>query len=402
MTLGRDTLGRMTGYLDAGRASMLILLPVLVVGLWIGSGFIGRAIGKPKGLGTAGFWLGFGLGFIGWIIVATMQPPTQGYVFVQPGPVPSAFCTTCGQPTAPGARFCGGCGSPLAAKPYSVAPQAVLPHARVPSSRTARPGTALAITSGCLGLVAVAVLAIANDPDWSSGIGLDLVNVPGILVGVLVITAATLCFPIGTRKIGAASLGGIAGAYVGSSGLYISMADSFRWQVTQGFAWSGGLLILLGAAICSCVRVGRTGISVRGARLPVVIGAGAAALALSVASYWWPTVGHLQLRGGTVEAVLGRIVGGGVWAGVVLVAAAVTDRTARLWMIGSFSAFWLVTAPQWFWVFPDDRYYNYYGPVTVAGWVSLAAVAGLVALFVATNKIGGPANPKSYGQQFPA
>ena len=106
----------MIGYLDAGSASMLILLPVLVLGIWIGSGLIGRAIGKSKGLGTAGFWLGFGLGFIGWIIVATMQPPGPQYMYVQTGPAPGAFCTMCGQPTAPGARFCGGCGGPVSQK----------------------------------------------------------------------------------------------------------------------------------------------------------------------------------------------------------------------------------------------------------------------------------------------
>ena len=106
----------MIGYLDAGSASMLIFLPVLLIGLWIGSGFIGRAIGKPKGLGTAGFWLGFGLGFIGWIIVATMPPRVPQYMYLQPGIIPGAFCTMCGQPTAPSARFCGGCGGPVGQK----------------------------------------------------------------------------------------------------------------------------------------------------------------------------------------------------------------------------------------------------------------------------------------------
>jgi hypothetical protein len=43
--------------------------------LWCGvGGFIGYAIGNSKGRATEGFWLGFLLGVIGWIIVAFMQP----------------------------------------------------------------------------------------------------------------------------------------------------------------------------------------------------------------------------------------------------------------------------------------------------------------------------------------
>jgi uncharacterized membrane protein YeaQ/YmgE (transglycosylase-associated protein family) len=35
-------------------------------------GFLGRSIGKSKGRGTEGWWLGFVLGFIGLIIVACL------------------------------------------------------------------------------------------------------------------------------------------------------------------------------------------------------------------------------------------------------------------------------------------------------------------------------------------
>jgi hypothetical protein len=35
-------------------------------------GFLGRSIGKGKGRGTAGWWLGFVLGFIGLVIVACL------------------------------------------------------------------------------------------------------------------------------------------------------------------------------------------------------------------------------------------------------------------------------------------------------------------------------------------
>jgi hypothetical protein len=40
-------------------------------------GLIGFAIGNGKGRGAAGFWLGMFLGWIGWIIVATMRPSVE-------------------------------------------------------------------------------------------------------------------------------------------------------------------------------------------------------------------------------------------------------------------------------------------------------------------------------------
>lgn len=48
------------------------LIAVLVVALICGG--VGYAIGSGKGRGTAGFWLGFLLSWIGWIIVAVMEP----------------------------------------------------------------------------------------------------------------------------------------------------------------------------------------------------------------------------------------------------------------------------------------------------------------------------------------
>lgn len=48
---------------------------VIYIGIWIFvAGGIGALIGSAKGRGWAGFWLGVGLGFIGWIIVAVMEP----------------------------------------------------------------------------------------------------------------------------------------------------------------------------------------------------------------------------------------------------------------------------------------------------------------------------------------
>lgn len=40
-------------------------------------GFIGHSIGSSKGRGTSGFWLGFFLGIIGWIIVACLPRKTD-------------------------------------------------------------------------------------------------------------------------------------------------------------------------------------------------------------------------------------------------------------------------------------------------------------------------------------
>jgi len=52
---------------------MEALVAVLV--FWAGvGGLVGFAIGSNKGRGAEGFWLGFLLGVIGWIIVAVMAP----------------------------------------------------------------------------------------------------------------------------------------------------------------------------------------------------------------------------------------------------------------------------------------------------------------------------------------
>jgi hypothetical protein len=48
---------------------MLFVLIWVIVG-----GGIGAAIGSPKGRGGVGFFLGLFLGFIGWIIVAVIEP----------------------------------------------------------------------------------------------------------------------------------------------------------------------------------------------------------------------------------------------------------------------------------------------------------------------------------------
>jgi hypothetical protein len=51
---------------------------VVVLLLWCGvGGVIGYAIGNSKGRGALGFWLGFLLGVIGWIIVALSTPSEE-------------------------------------------------------------------------------------------------------------------------------------------------------------------------------------------------------------------------------------------------------------------------------------------------------------------------------------
>lgn len=68
----------MVAYLDAARGSLIVslVLAVVVVSCGIGGG-VGFLIGKGKGRGAMGFWLGALLGFIGWIIVAVMEPTPE-------------------------------------------------------------------------------------------------------------------------------------------------------------------------------------------------------------------------------------------------------------------------------------------------------------------------------------
>src|SRR5947209_8756931 len=55
----------------------------------------------------------------------TMQPSAAAPVSAAPAP---AFCTNCGRQNAPGTRFCGGCGSPLATGAASPTPPTVYPQ----------------------------------------------------------------------------------------------------------------------------------------------------------------------------------------------------------------------------------------------------------------------------------
>ena len=52
------------------------VLIFMVVGLFFGG--IGHLIGKPKGRGVAGFWLGLLLGCVGWVIAAILPAKAGG------------------------------------------------------------------------------------------------------------------------------------------------------------------------------------------------------------------------------------------------------------------------------------------------------------------------------------
>lgn len=77
---------------------------LLVIVAWllgfVLSGIIGKYCGAPKGNQRVGFWLGFFLGPLGWILAALIGPS---------GPK----CPACGAGTVPGARKCCHCGEVL-------------------------------------------------------------------------------------------------------------------------------------------------------------------------------------------------------------------------------------------------------------------------------------------------
>lgn len=49
---------------------LIVLWPVIA----LVNGCVGYAIGRSKGRGTGGFWLGFFVGAIGWVIIAVLEP----------------------------------------------------------------------------------------------------------------------------------------------------------------------------------------------------------------------------------------------------------------------------------------------------------------------------------------
>jgi hypothetical protein len=100
------------------------MVVVVVILFWAGvGGLIGYAIGNSKGRGTEGFWLGFFLGIIGWIIEAFQKPSAsvaaeraalsavvQGQATELRERERLRPCPWCAEPIRPEARVCRFCG----------------------------------------------------------------------------------------------------------------------------------------------------------------------------------------------------------------------------------------------------------------------------------------------------
>jgi len=72
---------------------------LVIIACWgLLGGAIGAAIGERKHRKSGGFWWGFFLGPLGWLIVAV-------------GPDLGPKCAICGAPRVQGSRICGQCGN---------------------------------------------------------------------------------------------------------------------------------------------------------------------------------------------------------------------------------------------------------------------------------------------------
>ena len=80
----------------------------MVLFIWLIMGLIGYAIGNGKGRGTAGFFLGLFLGFIGWIIVLLLSP-AQNTIQVAQQPKLTHVCPYCRSSIDPRASICAVC-----------------------------------------------------------------------------------------------------------------------------------------------------------------------------------------------------------------------------------------------------------------------------------------------------
>lgn len=265
------------------------------------------------------------------------------------------------------------------------------------SRREVRRGSGAAITAGILGLVAVVLLSVPNVSNWE---GLDYLSVTdlygprALLATVLLVAVSVLCLVRGTRRFGAAALAGLAaGAMTYSAarlvGLVVNLGDLLDYQALENLTMLGGLVVLLGAAVLALVACLRTGASTRGAHLVLMLGGGAIGLVFVATRLWYPVGGGWI---GTGEAKY--------WAptiliqtllpiGLVLVASLAVDRRVRLVSVGGFALFWLLAL--WGWLEAPPGYSDYYDrSVTPAGYLSILAVLGLVALFAATAGMREP------------
>ena len=93
-------------------------MELIVIWLVLGP-LVGYLIGKPKGREGYGLLLGLLLGFIGWIIVAGMEPEA-GYSNAGPqGPLRTCpYCAEQIQRAAVVCRYCGADLEPVVANPY--------------------------------------------------------------------------------------------------------------------------------------------------------------------------------------------------------------------------------------------------------------------------------------------
>ncbi len=83
-------------------AEMGIFFVAWIPGAILG-GVVGYLIGRNKGLGTAGIWLGALLGCVGWVIVALLKPASTPPA---PGGAPAVTGPASG-PAAPGSAAPG-------------------------------------------------------------------------------------------------------------------------------------------------------------------------------------------------------------------------------------------------------------------------------------------------------
>jgi hypothetical protein len=78
------------------------LVILVLIAWWTLGGLVGYLIGKWKGRGTAGLWLGLLLGVIGWVIVAVL-PDSERVTG------PARRCPFCAEVVLPAAVVCKHC-----------------------------------------------------------------------------------------------------------------------------------------------------------------------------------------------------------------------------------------------------------------------------------------------------